>query len=59
MPEYLEFVIWNQISEKISNFREIAIHQKTGQFKIVWSILVNPFTYLQFAIFSACFKVIY
>jgi hypothetical protein len=41
MPEHLGFIIWNQISEKLSNFEEIAIHKKTGQFKIR-SILVNP-----------------
>jgi hypothetical protein len=39
MPEHDGFFIWNQISEKYSNFGEIAIHKKTGLFKIVWSIL--------------------
>jgi hypothetical protein len=38
MPEDEGFVIWNQISKKYCNFGEIAIHKKTGQFKIVWSI---------------------
>jgi hypothetical protein len=39
VPEDEGFVIWNQISEKYSNFGEIAIHKKTGQIKIVWSNL--------------------